>query len=110
MQGDATRLDRSAALIAAAVCTGARLAGADAALLARLRCFGTRVGIAFQIADDLLDADEDYGCSLVRVAGSEFAHSRAQELLATALAELDGLGEAAEPLRSLGRFAVRRRE
>lgn len=101
---------KSAALIAAAIATGGRLAGADDALLERLRRFGIQVGIAFQIADDLLDEDEDEACSLVRVSGSEQARSRAEELLADALASLDDLGEAAEPLRSLGRFAVRRRE
>ena len=110
---DAARIEsvhrrKSAALIAASVVGGARQAGADAARLARLRRFGEDVGVAFQIADDLLDKDEDGACSLVRVLGEDGARARAEALLQTALAQLDDLGEKAEPLRELARFAVRR--
>jgi geranylgeranyl pyrophosphate synthase len=101
---------KSAALIAASIVTGARLAGADEPLLGRLRGFGLDIGVAFQIADDLLDEDDDDPCSLVRVTGAEAARSRSEELLEAGLARLADLGEAAEPLRALGRFAVRRRE
>jgi len=101
---------KSAALIVAAVVGGARLAGADADRLVRLRRFGERVGLAFQIADDLLDADADEPCSMVRAIGAEPARDRAEALLAEALAEIEDLGERAEPLRALARFAVRREE
>lgn len=101
-------LRKSAALIAASVVGGARLGGADAATLARLRRFGEAIGIAFQIADDLLDRDEDGACSLVRALGVDGASARAEELLREALALVDDLGEKAEPLRDLARFAVRR--
>jgi geranylgeranyl diphosphate synthase type II len=101
-------LRKSAALIAASVVGGARLGGADAATLARLRRFGEAIGIAFQIADDLLDRDEDGACSLVRALGVDGASARAEELLEEALALVDDLGEKAEPLRDLARFAVRR--
>jgi geranylgeranyl pyrophosphate synthase len=87
---------------------GARLAGADAATLARLQRFGEALGVAFQIADDVLDRDEDGPCSLVRVVGLEAARERAEALLAEALVELEDLVESAEPLRELARFAVRR--
>jgi len=105
---ESVHLRKSAALIAASVVGGARQAGADAARLARLRRFGEDVGVAFQIADDLLDKDEDGACSLVRVLGEDGARARAEALLQTALAQLDDLGEKAEPLRELARFAVRR--
>lgn len=110
---DAARIEsihrrKSAALIAAAVVGGARLAGADDALLERLRRFGEDVGVAFQIADDVLDQDEDGACSLVRVLGVAGARERAEALLMGALAQLDSLGGKADPLRALARFAVRR--
>ena len=101
---------KSAALIAASVVGGARLGGADAATLERLRRFGEAVGVAFQIADDLLDEGEDDGCSLVRAVGREAARARAEALLDTALRAIDTLGDRAEPLRELARFAVRRGE
>ncbi len=99
---------KSAALIAASVAGGARLAGAGDDLIERLRRCGEDVGVAFQIADDVLDKDEDGACSLVRVLGEEAARARAEELLVRALAQLEDLGEKAEPLRELARFAVRR--
>jgi len=59
-QADAGRLDRihqakTGALIGAAVELGALLAGADAARRAAFRSFGRRLGLLFQIADDILD-------------------------------------------------------
>jgi geranylgeranyl diphosphate synthase type II len=101
---------KTAALIAAAVSGGARLGGADDALAARLHRFGEQVGVAFQIADDLLDAGGDgrESCSLVRVLGAGRARERAEALLAAALESIRDLPERAEPLRELARAAVRR--
>ena len=112
---DAARIEsvharKSAALIAASIVGGARLAGADPVTLASLGRCGERVGVAFQIADDLLDEDGDGACSLVRALGPEGARERAESLLASALEELAGLGDRAEPLRGLLRFAVWRSE
>jgi geranylgeranyl diphosphate synthase type I len=45
---------KTAALIAAAVGTGARLAGADAQRLENLTRFGRQLGLAFQMQDDIL--------------------------------------------------------
>ena len=101
---------KSAALIEAAVVGGARLGGADAARLESLRRFGRAVGIGFQIADDLLDEDEDDPCSLLRALTPDEARARAEALLASALEGIERLGEPAEPLRELARFAVRRVE
>jgi len=112
-EGDATAIEsihrrKTAALIAASVLTGARLGGAESPLLERLRCFAEGVGVAFQIADDLLDREEGELCSLVRVLGPEGARARAEELVEGALAQIEDLGERGEPLRELARFAVRR--
>ena len=101
---------KSAALIAASIVGGAHLGGADADSIERLRRCGEAVGVAFQIADDVLDAGEDDLCSSVRALGLDAARERAEVLLAAALAELSEFGERAEPLRGLVRFAVRRRE
>jgi len=105
---EAVHRRKSAALIAAAVGLGARSGGADAALHDRLAAFGREVGLAFQIADDLLDADDEESCSLVRALGGPGARARAEALLEGALARIQGLGARAEPLRQLARYAVRR--
>jgi geranylgeranyl diphosphate synthase type II len=112
-EGDASSVEsihrrKSAALIAASVVTGARLGGADSTLLERLRSFGEGLGVAFQIADDLLDQDKGEPCSLVGVLGPQRARARAEELLDGALALIEDLGERGEPLRELARYAVRR--
>jgi len=99
---------KTAALIQVAVVGGARLAGAGDERLAELATFAHAIGVAFQIADDCLDADEDDGCSLVAIEGVEASRARAEALLQAGLAGLEGAGEGAEPLRALARFAVRR--
>jgi len=107
---ESIHLRKTAALIAASIVGGAILGGADAAAQARLRHFGEAVGVAFQIADDLLDAASDEPCSLVRLLGTEAACARGEELLASALREVEAFGERAEPLRALARYALRRQE
>jgi geranylgeranyl pyrophosphate synthase len=94
----------------AAIVGGARLAGGDAEAVAHLRRFAERVGVAFQIADDALDAGGDDACTWLRVGGAQGARERSEALLDEALAELDVFGERAEPLRELARFCVRRSE
>ena len=100
---------KTAALIQACVVGGARLASASEDQLVLLSAFGLEVGVAFQIADDGLDADEDESsCSLVSLIGREACLERAEQLLESALSRTEGMGERAEPLRALARFAVRR--
>jgi geranylgeranyl diphosphate synthase type II len=101
---------KTAALISASIAGGAILAGADEAALGRLRRFGEAVGVAFQIADDLLDADDEESCSLVHTLGADAARARGEDLLRRALDEVEAFGERAEPLRALALFALRRRE
>ena len=105
---EAIHRKKSAALIAASVGLGARLGGACAGLHDRLVAFGLDVGLAFQIADDLLDADDDGPCSLARALGGPVARARADALLSGALARVADLPACAEPLRELARYAVRR--
>ncbi len=99
---------KTAALMTAAVVGGARLAGGGADDLARLRDFGVRLGVAFQIADDLLDRDDDEPCSSVRVLGEAGARKRAAELVEEAEERLSPYGTAADPLRALARFSIGR--
>jgi len=105
---EAVHRRKSAALISASVACGARLGGASPELLANLAAFGEEVGVAFQIADDVLDADRNEECSSVSVLGLAAARERAETLLAGALRRIDGLGEKAAALRMLAELAVRR--
>jgi geranylgeranyl pyrophosphate synthase len=61
---------KTGALIAAAVRIGAMAAGADERRLSALARFGDAVGLAFQIADDILDATGSTG-QLGKTAGRD---------------------------------------
>ncbi|MCB9715462.1 MAG: polyprenyl synthetase family protein [Myxococcales bacterium] len=81
---------------------GALLAGADDALVERLRRYGLAFGIAFQHADDVLDDDQP--------ALRKAALVRVEELVRECLGLVDGLGAAAEPLRGIARWVSDRAE
>ena len=99
---------KTAALFEAAIVGGATLGSGGAAERATLGAFGQEVGIAFQIADDVLDAGTDEAASILRLRGIDDATAQAETLLSRALERIEGWGERAEPLRELARFAVRR--
>ncbi len=80
------------------------------------------MGLAFQIADDLLDLSAD-SAALGKTAGKDVAagkltypalyggggsRRRADELVTQAILALEPFGSAADPLRSLARYAVDR--
>jgi geranylgeranyl diphosphate synthase type II len=99
---------KTAALFQAAIVGGAALAGGSARDLDCLDRFARAVGIAFQIADDLLDTDSEEAASILRVQGIDDARRGSEGLIERALVEIEGFCERAEPLRELARFAVRR--
>jgi geranylgeranyl diphosphate synthase type II len=104
---DSVHRRKTAALFAASVTGGARLAGADPTALERLRRFALATGVAFQIADDVLDDEPGAGeCSLVALIGLDAARARAEALLEQALAALEPFGARGDALRMLARFAV----
>ncbi|MCS6914627.1 MAG: polyprenyl synthetase family protein [Myxococcales bacterium] len=114
---------KTGALLRAAVRTGALLGGASADSLERLTRFGEALGLAFQIIDDVLDvtadlqtlgkdpgSDRDAGkTTFVNLLGVDGAQRHAQAVMARGLEALAPLGEAAEPLRALGRYTVDRK-
>jgi geranylgeranyl diphosphate synthase type II len=113
---------KTGALIRAAVRAGALLGDARPEQLRRLTRYGEIIGLAFQLADDILDAEgsreltgknsgrdqERNKATFPAVMGLAETKERAQELLADALYELRGFGPAAEPLREIARFIVAR--
>jgi geranylgeranyl diphosphate synthase type II len=100
---------KTAVLFQASIVGGAMLGGATAQEQAALDAFGREIGIAFQIADDVLDADSEEAASILRLQGEGAARRGAEGLLEQALERIEGWGERAEPLRALARFAVRRK-
>jgi farnesyl diphosphate synthase len=123
--GAITRLQRmkTGALIAFACEAGAILAKAPAEPRTALRGYAHDLGLAFQIADDLLDvegsasetgkpvgADAAAGkATFVSILGVERARSQAELLIGQAVAHLDLFGGRAELLREAARFVISRR-
>jgi geranylgeranyl pyrophosphate synthase len=99
---------KTAALFEAAILGGATLGSGSAAEREALGAFGRDVGMAFQIADDVLDAGKEEAASILRLQGIDDAKAGAEALLSHALQRVEDWGERAEPLRELARFAVRR--
>jgi geranylgeranyl pyrophosphate synthase len=101
---------KTGALIAAAVQLGGLAAGCTPEQRSKLAAYGAHVGLAFQLADDVLDADEDVGerPSFVALLGVAETSRRAQELVGKALAELQGL-PSSDKLAALAHFMVDRR-
>ena len=99
---------KSGALFAAALAGGALLCGADEAAAAALRAAGFRLGVAYQLLDDVADGPEEDGAyreagrfTAYSLFGPEQAGARAEALLAETARDLDRFGPAAKPLRDL---------
>jgi geranylgeranyl diphosphate synthase type II len=97
-------------------------AGASADYITRLRGFGEKAGLAFQIVDDVLDMTQD-SAQLGKTAGKDMASTKAtwpavygvdrsiadaRELIADAFVQLEPFGEAADGLKALAQYLVER--
>lgn len=114
---------KTGALIKASVVSGALLGGADDAELSAMRRYGEAAGLAFQIADDILDIEgttsqigKDAGSDQVRgkatypaVMGLVAAKQEAQFMMDEAMLALEPFGSAAEPLREIVHYIVERK-
>ncbi|MEO9779590.1 MAG: polyprenyl synthetase family protein [Sedimentitalea sp.] len=115
----ALQAGKTGALIEWSACAGARLAEADPKPLRR---YASALGLAFQIADDILDVEgdaekagkrlqKDAGANkatFVSLLGLDGAKMRATELVAQACAALDPYGREADTLRAAARFVIAR--
>ena len=109
-------------LLRYAVEAGAVLGKASPAQTADLINYSRKIGIAFQIADDILDAtgneqlvgktlrkDTDQNkLTFVNLYGLDMAKKIADELIEGAVADLSSFGEKAENLRLLAHYIVDR--
>ena len=114
---------KTGALIRASVRLGALAGSVDAATLDRLEHYAKCVGLAFQVVDDVLDADANTA-TLGKTAGKDAARGKptyvsilgvarakalAEELRLEAHAALASLGPASARLAALADFIVRRK-
>jgi geranylgeranyl diphosphate synthase type II len=113
---------KTGALFLAALELGGLSAGADAGRLAMLASYGRAFGLAFQIADDLLDAEGNEAAlgkrvgkdaargklTFPTVVGLEPSRARGLALAEEAALTVAGLGDAAAELTALARWIVAR--
>ncbi len=101
-------------LFVAACRLGGIVAGAPDEVMAQLSTFGAQIGLAFQIADDILDAGDGEADAARGKAtypgryGLEHARAMGREAVERALEAAKPLGPAAEPLRAIARFVIER--
>lgn len=115
---------KTGALITCSLLTGCIYEGASTTELQRVREFGRSAGLAFQIADDILDvtqtseqlgktAGKDLNAEKVTypsLYGLEQAEQMADQLIAVACSALDSFGNRADTLKELARYLVERKK
>ena len=115
---------KTAALIAAATESGALAGKGSEAQVTALAQYGRGIGLAFQIADDILDIEGDTellgkttGADKARgkvtypaAVGLERSRQAANEMVNGALAALEGFDDRANPLRSLAHYIITRKK
>lgn len=113
---------KTAALLDASVVSGAILAGASDADVERLSTYAQDIGLAFQIVDDVLDitaTQEELGktagkdlqaqkATYPSFWGIEESKRQADNLIATAKAQLEPYGHLAQPLRAIADYITAR--
>lgn len=115
---------KTGALITASVYSGALLGGGDDAQLAAVDAYGRKIGLAFQISDDILDVEGDSE-TMGKEAGSDGKKGKAtypamlglarskeiqRDLAFSAIQSLQDFGDRADPLRLIARYIIERRK
>jgi geranylgeranyl diphosphate synthase type II len=113
---------KTGALIRVSLVSGGIYSGGSAADIERLREFGRKAGLAFQIIDDVLDVTQN-STQLGKTAGKDVASEKAtwpavygveqsvkdaERLVDEAFAQLTVYGERADRLKAVARYLVER--
>ena len=113
---------KTGALIRTSVRSGAILGGGSPAAVEALTHYGTHIGLAFQIMDDILDVrgdeqlmgktlrkdDERRKATYPRLVGLTESEVRAQAAVTASIAALETIGERGGVLRDLAQFIIAR--
>ncbi len=113
---------KTGAMILVSVRAGAEMGGATEEVLEALTSYGEKIGLAFQIADDVLNIEGD-AAALGKSTGSDRSKGKAtypsvlglgeskkkaRELVESAVDTLSLLGQEADPLREIAEFIISR--
>lgn len=108
---------KTGALLLTSARAGARISGATPRDLRRISRYAEFLGLAFQISDDILDAEGHSGktkdqekekATYPSIVGLAAAKARLQDLLQSCLKEVQLFGKDAGPLRGIAHYVVER--
>lgn len=116
-------MHKTGALITASVLSGAILGGGSKSEIASLKGYGQRVGLAFQIADDLLDVEgqshimgkgtgsdvKSKKATYVAAIGLNGSRKMAKRLISLALDTISSFDQRADPLRAIAHYIIERK-
>ncbi len=110
-------------LIAVSVTSGAKLATQDYSKIAAIEAYGNAVGLAFQIADDILDVEggaelgkdigsdaENNKSTYATLLGLEGAKNEAKKCVHEAITALHNFGPEADALRAIAQYIIERKK
>lgn len=125
-EGDLTTLHRlkTGRLITVSVTSGAKYCGAPKEKIEALANYGQSIGLAFQIADDILDIEgdqeeigKDVGSDVENdkatypsVIGLERSKKKARDLIDEAVSSLCVFDTGADPLREIAKYIIERKK
>ena len=115
---------KTGALITASVTSGALLGGGTAGQVASIQAYGQKIGLAFQIADDILDIEGDTQMlgkgvgndarrkkiTFPSVLGLEKSKEIQQSLIKEAVDLLTSFDQRADPLRNIALYIIERKK
>ncbi len=114
---------KTGALLRISLRAGAILAGADVDALSCVTVYGQKIGLAFHIADDILNIEGDSKLmgkqtgsdvargkmTFPRLIGIDASRRTAETLVAEAISTLERFDERAEPLRAIAHYILNRK-
>lgn len=114
---------KTGALIAASVHVGALIGGGTARQIKKLAAYAENIGLAFQVADDLLNVEGDSRltgkatgtdrtlekATYPGMIGIDASREFAAELAEKGLQAIDSLGIKADPLRAVAKYVIERK-
>jgi len=115
---------KTGALIEASLSGGAVLGGLNSTRISMLKSYAQNIGLAFQVADDILNVEGDpeimgkaVGTDKIRhkatypsLLGLEESKDFAGQLVENALQALESFDQKAEPLRAIAKYIIERKK